>query len=141
MSTQETETTDKQVDTLHVKTTTDLIQENEMLKVRLDTREKQMRILLDRDNQNEETKKAQAEAERQDLIEHVIIESNSKYTRDELKDKPLSEIRTIHTSVNKFAGHDFASVAAYQAEQDRKKAPSLTVGKWDYRKEEWIGGV
>ena len=120
---------------------TDLIRENEMLKARLKTREDQLRQAIEIANKANTSQQARSEAERQDLIDHIVIDTNGKYTKDELKDKPLKEIQLIKTALDKSLEHTFTNIAAFQAEQDRKKKPHLTIGAWDNEKKQWTGGV
>jgi len=120
-------------------TDADLIKQVEMLKGQLKTREDQLRQAIDIANRANVEKEARNEAEKEDLINRLVIDS--KYTREDLKDKPLEEVRIIKTAVDKSIDKTFASVAADMAEQDRKTAPLFTIGKWDYKKQDWVGGI
>lgn len=131
----------KQACMMPPQTDADVIRENEMLKARLKTREDQLRQAIDIANRANEQQKAREEAERQTLIDHIVIDTNGKYTKDELKNKPLGELQTIKTALDKSIEQSFMNIAAYQAEQDRKKKPHLTVGAYDSQKKEWVGGM
>lgn len=117
------------------------MQEIEMLKAKLRVREDQIQTAIKIANKANDQQAARDGAEREDLINRIVADSNYKWTRDELKDKTKSELVLLNTHLSKGLDQTFASVAAYQAEQDKKARPLLTAGAWDSQNKKWIGGL
>jgi hypothetical protein len=124
-----------------IATDAELIRENEMLKAKIKVREDQLTQAIKIANRANEIQAAKDAAEKQDLTDRIIVDSDRKMSADELKDKTLSELKLIHTVLQKSLDHTFASVAAYQAEQDRKVKPQLTAGYFDSKTQSWKGGL
>lgn len=118
-----------------------LMRENEMLKAKLRVREDQVQTAIKIANKANDIQAARDAAEREDLITRIVADSNFKWTRDELKDKTRNELILLNTHLSKGLDQTFASVAAYQAEQDKKTRPLLTAGAWDSQNKKWIGGL
>ena len=119
----------------------DLIRENEMLKAELTLRKDQLKQAISIANRANEQAQARDEAERQNIISRIVIDSNNKFKPEELKDKSLSELRLMQTVIDKSLDQTFASIAAYQADEQRRKKPLLTAGAWDSAKKQWVGGA
>ena len=118
-----------------------LRRENEMLRAEVKVRTDQVRQATDIAVKANEIQKARDEAERQTLIDKIVVDTNQRFTADTLKDKTLKELQLMHTVVQTSMDHTFASVAALQAEQDQRKKPYLSVGAWDAANKKWVGGV
>ena len=118
-----------------------LMRENEMLKAEVKVRTDQVRQATDIAIKANDAQKARDEAERQVLIDKIVVDSNRKFTPETLADKNMRELQLINMAIQTSLDHTFASVAALQAEQDSHKAPLLTVGKWDAATQKWIGGL
>lgn len=118
-----------------------LMRENEMLKAQLRVREDQLKQAIKIANKANDLQSARDAAEREDLIIRIIADSNNKWSRAELEAKSRDDLLLIKTAVSKEMDHTFASVAAYQAEQDKKTRPLLTAGAWDSINKKWIGGL
>lgn len=124
-----------------VKTDAELLKEVEMLKIKNGKLEGMLKQAIDIANKANAERAAKDEAEKADLITCIIIDSDKKFTAEQLQTKSLSDLRLIKTVLDTRKEATFASVAALQAEQDKKHAPYLTVGAWDAKKQEWIGGL
>jgi hypothetical protein len=119
----------------------DLMRELEMTKAKLKLREDQLRQAIDIANTANERDKAKQAAEREYAITQIVMDSDGKWTRDELKDKNMRELNLIRTTQDKTLNHTFATVAALQAEVDRKKKTYLTAGYFDPATQTWKGGI
>ena len=127
--------------TQQIKTDAELMRENESLRAKIELREKQLKQAIDIANKANAAQKAKEDAEKESLITQIVLDTNNKFTPEELKDKTLSELRLMKTVVDKSLDQTFASIAAYQADAERRKEPLLTVGAWDSKKKDWVGGV
>jgi hypothetical protein len=132
------EWTEKQTDT---QTYADVVQQLELKKAELKLREDQLRQAIEIANKANDQKKARDAAEKQDLIDRIIIDSNGKVTVDELQDKSLRDLVLIKTFASKQLDSTFASIAALQSEKDQRAKPHLTVGYYDNATKTWKGGV
>jgi hypothetical protein len=114
-------------------TDADLMLKNEMLTAQLNVREQQLRQAIDiADRYNKETI-ARDEAEKNRLIDSIILDS--KFGKDELKSRSLSELQTMRITLDRSIEKSFASVAA-QIDEARK--PKLMgVDYWDSKTGEW----
>jgi hypothetical protein len=112
----------------HPATDAELRRETERQKAEILKLKEQQRQAIDIANKALDEKKARDEAERQTLITEITVDSNQKWSLDELKDKSLTELNLIKTTLTKSMDQTFASIAAYDAEQKRKTTPQLTVG-------------
>jgi len=110
-----------------------------MLEGQVETREKQLRQAIDIANRANDAQKAKDEAERLKLIESVQMDS--KFTKDDLKDKSLAELQTMRITLDKSIEKTFASVAAEIDEQKRVKQPLFTVGYYDSKTQTFKGGI
>lgn len=119
----------------------DLMRENEMLKAKITLREKQLKQAIDIANKANQQQKAKEDAEKQSLISRIVLDSNNKFTPENLKDKTLSELHLMKTVLDTSLDQTFTSIAAYQAEADSRKKPLLTAGAWDSKKKSWVGGA
>jgi LPS O-antigen subunit length determinant protein (WzzB/FepE family) len=124
-----------------VATDASLLRENEMLKAHVKLREDQLKQAIGIANKANSVQTARDEAEKADLIDRIVVDSNRKLTTDELAGKTLSELHLIKTVLSKSMDSTFASIAALQQEKDRKTQPHLTVGAWDAVNKTWIGGT
>jgi len=120
-------------------TDADLMRQVEMLKAQVETREKQLRQAIDIANRANDERKARDEAEKGKLLDSIIVDSH--FTKDELKDKSLSELQTMRITLDKSIEKTFASVAAEMDEAKRIKQPFLTAGAWDAQNKKWVGGL
>lgn len=137
---QTTQKTESAPATPTVQTDAQLLRENEMLKAQVKLREEQLKQAIDIANKANDQAKAREAAEKQDLIDRIIVDANGKMTQDELQGKSLSELQLVKTVLSKSLDHTFASIAALQAEKDKRTAPYLTAGAWDSQNKKWIGG-
>lgn len=124
-----------------LKTDADLVRENEMLKAKLTLREDQLKQAITIANKANEKAHAVDEAERESLISRIVIDSNNKFKPEELKDKTLAELRLMQTVLDKSLDHTFASIAAIQADEERRTKPFFTAGAWNPEKKKWEGGI
>ena len=116
---------------------TEVVQENEKLKVRIERLETQLRqdnTLMQRLN---DVKKAEEEADKERLI--IDIMNNSQYTKDSLTSKTYGDLKTIADALEHTEKH-FASVTADSEQMRKLREPKLTVGEWDNEKKQWKGG-
>jgi LPS O-antigen subunit length determinant protein (WzzB/FepE family) len=120
-------------------TDADLMRQIEMLKAQVDTREKQLRQAIDIANRANDERKARDEAEKSKLIDSIMMDS--KFGKDDLKDKSLADLQTMRITLDKSIEKTFASVAAEMDENRRTKQPLLTVGAWDAASKTWKGGL
>lgn len=123
------------------KTDAEVIRENELLKAKVDKLEKYLAQAIDIANKANDAQKAREEAEIQDLTERITVHSNNKYNADSLKGKSLQDLRLIETVLETSRDDTFASVAALQAEKNKKTQPYLTVGYVDTATGKWKGGL
>ena len=123
------------------KSDAELIRENESLRAKVELREKQLQDAIKIANKAITIEKAKEDAERDSLVNRIVLDSNNKFKPEDLNDKTLSELRLIQTVLDKSLDQTFASIAAIQADAQRRKEPLLTAGAWDSKKKEWIGGV
>lgn len=124
-----------------VQTDASLLRENEMLKAQVKLREEQLKQAIDIANKANDQAKAREAAEKQDLIDRIIVDSNGKMSTEELTGKSLSELQLIKTVLSKSLDHTFASIAALQSEKDKRTQPFLTVGYYDSATKTWKGGL
>jgi LPS O-antigen subunit length determinant protein (WzzB/FepE family) len=117
----------------------ELMRENEMLKAQVKLREDQLRQAITIANKANDQQKARDEAEKQHLINSIIIDG--KFDKESLTDKTLSELQLIRTTLDKSIEKTFANVAAEMDEAKRKKQPLLTVGYYDTASKTWKGGL
>ena len=122
-----------------VQTDADLLNKIAMLEARLDTREKQLKQAIDIANRANDERKALDEKEKAKLIDS--IQQDSKFTKDDLKDKSLSELNTMRITLDRSIEKTFASVAAEMDEAKRSKQPLFTVGAFDSKTQSWKGGI
>ena len=118
-----------------------LMRDNEMLKARVKVLEDHLRQAIEIANKANDAKKAKDEAEREDLLKRIVVDSNNKWTETELSGKSLSDLKLINTTLTKSQDATFASIAAMQAEIDHKKKPTLTLGYFDSETKTWKGGI
>ena len=118
----------------------DLMRENELLKGQIKKKDEYLSQAIDIANKANNQAKARDDAEIADLIDKIKVDSNNRMNADTLKGKSLQDLRLIKTTLDVSREDTFASVAAVQAERDKRNAPLLTVGKWDSAKQQWIGG-
>lgn len=125
-------------------TDADLMQTNAMQNKRIENLEAQLKLAVDALSRVNDQKKAEAAAERQNLIDHLVADSAGKLTVETLKDVGMTELKamkimadTLGTSQDKM----FASVAALQAERDQRSKPHLTAGYFDRETKSWKGGL
>lgn len=116
-----------------------LFRENEMLRTRLEVRERQLRQAVDIANRANEQSKAKDSAQKSMLVGSIQIDS--QFSKDELDKKSLSELQTIRLTLDKSMAKTFASVAAEIDAESRRQKPHLTVGAWDSQKKQWVGGT
>ncbi|MFA5365919.1 MAG: hypothetical protein WC325_12120 [Candidatus Bathyarchaeia archaeon] len=119
----------------------DLLRKVERLEAQVKVREDQLKQAIDIANKANDQQKVRDEAEKIDLIERIVVDSNRKFTPSELADKSLRELNLIKLAIDKSLDATFASVAALQAEQNRKNQPLLTAGAWDNKSQSWVGGI
>ena len=117
----------------------DLLNKIAMLEARLDTREKQLKQAIDIANRANDERKALDEKEKAKLIDS--IQQDSKFTKDDLKDKSLSELNTMRITLDRSIEKTFASVAAEMDEAKRSKQPLFTVGYFDSKTQSYKGGI
>jgi len=122
-----------------VPTMADLAQEVEMLRGRLEVRERQLTQAIDIANRANEEAKAKTLAQKEMLINSIQMDSN--FSKDELTKKALPELQVIRLTLDKSMAKTFASVAAEVDAAKRKKKPHLTAGAWDREKQQWVGGI
>jgi len=122
-----------------LKTDADLMREIEMLKARVDLREKQLKQAIDIANRANAKRQAEEEAEKQSLIQSIQIDG--KFDKDELEKKSLEELKTMRFTLDRSIEKTFANVAADINEQQRKRKPLLTVGYYDSATKTWKGGI
>ena len=118
-----------------------LMRENAMMKAELQLRKKQLKQAVDVAIKVNEKQKAADEAEREMIITQIMVDSTGKFEKDELKAKSLSELRLIKTVIDKNNDETFASIAALDAENRNRKKTRFTVGAWDSKKQDWVGGM
>jgi hypothetical protein len=107
-------------------TDVDLRRENEMLKLKTLKLEEQRSQAIDMVNKAVEQKKIVDEANRKALIAQLVVDTNGKWTEPELDTKTIGELNLIKTCYMKSTNDTFASIAAYEQEQNRQSAPKLT---------------
>jgi hypothetical protein len=117
----------------------DLLQKIAMLEARLDVREKQLKQAIDLSQRALDEKKAAEEKERAKLIDS--IQQDSKFTKEDLKDKSLTDLTTMRITLDRSIEKTFASVAADIEAQKHSHKPFLTVGKWDPATRTYVGGM
>ena len=105
-----------------------LMGENEMLKAQLKVRTDQVKQATNIAIKANDAQAARDAAERENLITQIVSDSNHRFTADQLKDKTLKELQLMNTVIQTSYDQTFASVAALQAEHDRKIKPQLTAG-------------
>jgi hypothetical protein len=116
-----------------------LLKEVEMLKARVALREKQLKQAIDIANRANDKRKAEQEAEKQSLI--LSIQSDSKFSKDELEEKTLEDLQTMRLTLDRSIEKTFANVAAEIDAANRKQEPYLTAGYFDPATKTWKGGV
>jgi hypothetical protein len=114
---------------------TRLLRENEMLKAEVKVRTDQVRQATDIAIKANQAQEARDAAEKQNLIDKIVVDSNRKFTPEMLKDKSLKELQLMNTVIQTSYDHTFASVAALQAEQDKKK--HFGIDYWDRETQQW----
>jgi len=119
-------------------TDADLLQKIAMLEARIDTREKQLKQAIDIANRANDEAKARETKEREKLMDS--IQQDSKFSKDDLKEKSLPELTTIRITLDKSIEKTFASVAQEIDEQKRSTQPLFTVGAWDSKTQSYKGG-
>lgn len=121
----------------------ELMQTNAMQDRRIKNLEAQLKLAVDALAKVNNEKKAQIAADRQALVDQIVADGKGKLTADSLKDMEMPELKAMRIMADVQGTSNqrelFASVAALQAEQDSRKAPLLTAGKWNGK--EWIGGL
>lgn len=125
--------------TEELKTDADLQREVEMLRARLQVREKQLSDAIGTANKANTKFQAEAKAQKEMLVNSIQMDSN--FSKDELEKKNLSELQIIRLTIDKSQVKAFASVAAELDAANRKKKPFLTAGAWDSQKKQWVGGT
>jgi hypothetical protein len=116
-----------------------LIQENQMLKGRLELRENQLKQAIDIANRANDEKKAVENKERMQLIDS--IQQDSKFTKEDLSNKDINSLRIMRITLDRSMEKTFASIAADISEANAAKQPFLTVGAWDSANKKWTGGL
>jgi hypothetical protein len=116
-----------------------LMRENEMLRARVELREKQLKQAIDIANRANDERKAKEEAEKQSLIQS--IQMDGKFDKDELEKKSLADLHTIRFTLDRSIEKTFVNVAAEIDEARRTRKPFLTAGAWDREKKQWVGGT
>ncbi len=121
-----------------VQTDADLISANAMLRAEVEARKNQIRQASDLFNRISAEKDAAVLAEKNRVVDS-IMEDVPKANRDDYAAKDLKTLQDINTALKMMSNRAFASVAASDAEQERRSKPQLTAGKWDGKT--WIGGL
>jgi hypothetical protein len=121
-------------------TDAEVLRDNEMLRARVKVLEDHLREAITIANKANDAQQARNDAERKDLIKRIVIDSNNKWNEKELTGKSLSDLKLINTTLTKNQDATFASIAAMQAEIDRKQKPQLTLGYYDSQTKSWKGG-
>jgi len=116
-----------------------LLKQVEMLKARVAIRDKQLKQAIEIANRANDKRKAEQEAEKQSLI--LSIQSDSKFSKDELEAKTLEDLQTMRLTLDRSTEKSFASVAAEIDAANRKVEPYLTAGYYDPASKTWKGGV
>jgi len=119
----------------------DVLRELAMTKAELTLRKKQLRQAVDVATKVNERQKAADEAEREMIITQILVDAQGKFEKDELKSKSLTDLRLIKTVIDKSMDQTFASIAALDVEERNRKKPRLTVGAWDSKTKNWVGGM
>jgi hypothetical protein len=122
-----------------VSTDADLLKKIAMQEATLEIRNKQIQQATDLFNRVNLERKAQEDADKSKLIDSIQIDS--KFTKDDLKDKALSELQTMRLTLDKSLERTFASVSAQIDEEKRIREPVFTVGKFDSKTNSWKGGI
>jgi hypothetical protein len=120
-------------------TDADLLRKCEMLEARVALREKQLKQAIDIAGRANDERKAKEEAEKQSLINSIMIDS--KFNKDELAPKSLAELQTMRFTLDRSLQQTFANIAADIDEKNRKKQPRLTAGYYDKATDSWKGGM
>ena len=111
----------------------DLLRKIEMLQAQVDTREKQLKQAIDIANRANDERKARDEAEKQKLIDSVMIDS--KFDKEYLAQKSLSELQTMRITLDKSIEKTFESVAAEIDAANKPKLMGITY--WDSKSNDW----
>jgi len=117
----------------------DLIRETEMLRARIQVRERQLKQAIDIANKANDQNKAKDNAQKTMLVGSIQMDSH--FSKDELTKKSLNELQIIRLTLDKSMEKTFASVAAEIDAAGRKRQPHLTAGAWDQEKKQWVGGT
>jgi LPS O-antigen subunit length determinant protein (WzzB/FepE family) len=119
-----------------------LTRENEMLKAENKVRTDQVAQAVKIATQANDMQKARDEAERQTLIGKIVVDTNSRYTKEQLSGKNLNELQLMYSVVQTSMDQTFASIAVYQAEQDKANSqPLFTAGFYDRATKTFKGGI
>jgi hypothetical protein len=131
--------TPKPVEVKTPATDADLLRKIEMLQAQVDTREKQLKQAIDIAQRANDERKARDEADKMKLIDSIMMDS--KFSKEDLSGRSLSELQTMRITLDRSIEKTFASVAADLAEQNNHKKPFLSAGAWDAQKQSWVGGI
>jgi hypothetical protein len=124
--------------TVQPATDAELMRTNAMQTKRIEKLEEQLKLAVDALAKVNDQKKATDEAERQSLINHLIIDSGNKLTVDNLKDMTMQELKSMSIMADALGSNQdkmFASVAAMQADQSKPKIYGIDY--WDSKAQVW----
>jgi hypothetical protein len=133
-----TDTPPNQTPPIQPATDADLMQTNAMLTKRVAKLEDQLKLSIDALAKINDKQKAQAAADKADLIDHLIADSKGKLTKDTLNDLDIRELKSMKIMADTLGSSQddmFASVAALQTERDNKKI--LGIDYFDPKTQEW----
>ena len=120
-------------------TDADLLRKIEMLQAQVDTREKQLKQAIDIAQRANDERKARDEVDKLKLIDSIMMDS--KFSKEDLTSRSLSDLQTMRITLDRSIEKTFASVAADLAESNRSKQPLLTAGRYDSATKSWVGGI
>lgn len=86
-------------------------------------------------------RKAHDEAERQELIDRIIIYSGGRITQAQLAGKDKETLKEILRTTIAVREDAYAGIAAYYDQKERREKTFLTVGYWDSASKSWKGGI
>jgi uncharacterized coiled-coil protein SlyX len=113
-------------------TDADLMRTNAMQAKHIEALNEQLKLAVDALAKVNDEKSARDEAERQSLINHLIIDSGNKLTVDSFKDMTTKEIKAMRIMADSLGSSQekmIASVAAMRADQLKPKLQGIDY--WD----------
>lgn len=120
-------------------TDADLLRSVAMKDAELDVKKKQLVQATGIAQRALDREKALEAAEKSKTIDSILMDS--KFSKDELQDKSLSELQTMRLTLDKSLEKTFAAVAADIEAQKHSKPILLTAGRWNSTTKTFEGGL